>query len=314
MSKYDDAWKENDRNKDHSDSRYDEQGNNRQYNNYQGYNRQYNYRQYNNGQEEFNMNDFTIDDGRIKTTWIDNSMIVYDSLIQRNLETRRVGKIARHFNPYLFNPIKVSARDGYYYVFDGQHTLAALRMLKGNEDFKVECRVYYGLTREDEARLFAQQNGYSEKVSMPFRLRALNEAKDPVVMDFIETTESQGFLIEFGCYNGKNGRIAATCEAYASYRKLQKDLYSDMLNLIKKTWGGVSWSVTKNMLQGMTVFMKMYTNKYGERVDVVRFIKALRDVDASDIRSRAKKHKGMALGTAYGIAIAGYYEEQGENA
>ena len=264
----------------------------------------------NNTEEGMDMDEKMMEMGTVETMWISSSEVILDPRIQRDLDTRRVEWIVRGFNSYLVNPIKVSERDGGYHVFDGQHTLAALRILHGDEDFKVECRVYHGLTREDEARLFAQQNGYSAKVSMPYRLRALNEAKDEVVMDFLSTTESQGFLIEFGCHNGRNGRISATCAAYASYRKLQKELYGEMLNIIKKTWGGASWSVTKNMLQGMTVFMNMYTNQKGEKIDVNQFIKGLRKVDASEIRSRAERQKGMAKGTAYGVAIASYYEEQ----
>ena len=43
---------------------------------------------------------------------------------QRELNINRVRKIAAKFDPRLVNPPKVSYRNGHYYVFDGQHTIA----------------------------------------------------------------------------------------------------------------------------------------------------------------------------------------------
>ena len=46
---------------------------------------------------------------------------------QRELNIHRVRKIVARFDPRLVNPPKVSYRNGHYYVFDGQHTVAVLR-------------------------------------------------------------------------------------------------------------------------------------------------------------------------------------------
>ena len=44
---------------------------------------------------------------------------------QRELNPNRVRKIAAEFDEHIANDPKVSFRDGHYYVFDGQHTIAA---------------------------------------------------------------------------------------------------------------------------------------------------------------------------------------------
>ena len=44
---------------------------------------------------------------------------------QRELNTARVHKIAAEFDERIANEPKVSCRNGHYYVFDGQHTIAA---------------------------------------------------------------------------------------------------------------------------------------------------------------------------------------------
>lgn len=58
---------------------------------------------------------------------VNSAFIVIDEDYQRELDQNRVKRIVANFNPDLVNPIKVSYRNGKYYVFDGQHTLAALK-------------------------------------------------------------------------------------------------------------------------------------------------------------------------------------------
>ena len=95
---------------------------------------------------------------------INSKSIISEPSYQRMVDFSRVKKIVSNFNPNLVNPIKVSFRDGKYYVFDGQHTLKALVAKNNNRDLMVECKVYYGMTLEDEAKLFAEQNGISRTV------------------------------------------------------------------------------------------------------------------------------------------------------
>ncbi|MCD8382764.1 MAG: hypothetical protein LUC30_07610 [Clostridiales bacterium] len=44
----------------------------------------------------------------------------------------------------------------------GQHTIAARKLLNKGEDLPVTCKVYYGLTEQEEALLFAQQFGIAD--------------------------------------------------------------------------------------------------------------------------------------------------------
>ena len=97
-----------------------------------------------------------------KYVWLNNADLYVNPRIQRKIDPERVRKIASQFSPLVANPIKVSYRDGRYYIFDGMHTRAAIRLLNGSDNFPILCRVYNGLTEEDEARLFAIQFGFFE--------------------------------------------------------------------------------------------------------------------------------------------------------
>lgn len=78
--------------------------------------------------------------------------------------------IASKFDEKKFDPIQVSYRDGQFYIIDGQHRLAAARMV-GKEI--VPCYINEGMTFEQEAMAFGHQNELVKKLSTRDRMRAL---------------------------------------------------------------------------------------------------------------------------------------------
>ena len=129
---------------------------------------------------------------RTEIASLNSEQLELDYSYQRPTEPERVREIVSQFDPALVNLVKVSARDGHYYVFDGGHTLAALRKVNGKKSFPVLCKVYYGLTYEDEAILFAKQQGNAKKVGIPYKLRALEAAGDLETVDFLDRTRKSG--------------------------------------------------------------------------------------------------------------------------
>ena len=210
--------------------------------------------------------------------FLNNAILRINPEIQRRLDPARVGQIATKYSALVANPIKVSYRDGQYYIFDGIHT------------------------REDEARLFALQTGYSQPVSMIYRIRALKVAKDPEVLDFLDETEASGFSILLGNICSRNGFISAVCEAFKAYRTLGKKDYGRMLCMIHKTWAGENWSVSKYMISGMARFLQMYD------VSIPSFVKAFRHVENEDIRREVASFPGMSKEGAFAAAIASIYD------
>ena len=186
------------------------------------------------------------------------------------------------------------------------HTREALCILNGTDDFPIFCRVYYGLTVEDEARLFAAQFGFSESVSMGYRLRALAVAKDPEVLDFLKVTKECGLNISLGSHTGRNGNIAATCAAFKAYRALGSAGYGRMLTMLHRTWAGDSWSINRYMISGMTRFMKMY------EVNTLAFVKAFREVTYDEIVVEAARFAGMSKDGAFAAAFADIYERNSQ--
>ena len=234
--------------------------------------------------------------------WLDNAILQISPDIQRKLDPMRVADIQRNFSPLVVNPIKVSFRDGKYYIFDGMHTRTALCGINGTDSFPILCRVYHGLTKEDEANLFATQFGISKAVPLAYRLRAWAVAKDPAVLDFLDTTKGCGFAISLGSHISCHGRIAATCSAYKAYEDLGQEQYCRMLKLLHRTWAGESWSVSRNMLGGMSRFMRMYD------FQDAAFVNALRGITYEEVVIEADRFPGMTRDGAFATALGEIFD------
>ena len=72
------------------------------------------------------------------------NLIVPREAYQRELNPARVRKIAAEVDEHIANEPKVSCRNGRYYVFDGQHTIAARVERNGGKPLMILCKVYYG--------------------------------------------------------------------------------------------------------------------------------------------------------------------------
>lgn len=208
------------------------------------------------------MNEF-----KFEYTKVNSKSILSEPLYQRKVDLARVKRIVSNFNPNLVNPIKVSYRDGKYYVFDGQHTLKALILKNGNQDLMVDCKVYYGMSYEDEARMFAEQNGICRAVKTEQKLRSLYEAKDIDVVDFKETVESLGITCTFR--KGVSDQSWAVCCygcLYDIFTKYGKRHMVELLKIITETWNGEPQSFRREIISGMNIFINTYKGEYDRRL------------------------------------------------
>lgn len=104
---------------------------------------------------------------------IHSSKLIYPrEIYQRGVQRKRVELIAADFNEYVANEPKISFRNGKYYVVDGQHTIEARILRNGGRALPILCKVYTGMTMQQEALLFAEQNGHSAPLSEGIKLRA----------------------------------------------------------------------------------------------------------------------------------------------
>lgn len=235
---------------------------------------------------------------------INSKEICVDPLYQRDLSDAKVGKIVKSFNPYLVNAVKVSYRDGRWWVFDGQHTIAALKAMRGGKDCAVECKVFYGLTRLDEMNLFIAQNGASSPVQLREKMRALYNNGDPDVTGMVKLAESAGFIVDFKSSDSQR-RIRSVSALFNAYKALTTSEYMTMLEVIMGAWKGTPESTTTEIVSGMAKFINTYSSQMDSKA-LKSFVKQLSVKSPSDI-VRYGKAIGAGGSARYARAILSVY-------
>lgn len=178
-----------------------------------------------------------------------------DPSYQRDIDQNRVNNIVRNFNDNVFNEPKVSKReDGFYYIFDGGHSVAA-HIAKYGENTPIRCKVFYGLSPEEEMQLFVQQNGISKAPTRIEKLRAMANHGDAEVLDMIDSARIAGVTVEFKGDPGTN-KIIAVDAAFRIYKNIGRTAFINMLCVIRKSWLGSAESYSAGILKGFGYIWK----------------------------------------------------------
>lgn len=211
--------------------------------------------------------------------------LVSNQPYQRDIDQKEVAYIASNYDPHQFGVIKVSFRDGKYYVYDGQHRITAFKIVNGNQDGFVRCEVHYGLTYEDEAKYFAEQYLGSKKVDIVYRWRALFEAKKEPVYTIVTSVRAIGIDIKFTKNKSVYNRIIALKQLNDMWDKLGSEKTLRVLALLKKSWDTDLNAFDGNILIGMREFFFTYTDE----IDEEAFVRQMKKVSPLSIVVEGKK-------------------------
>lgn len=204
---------------------------------------------------------------------------------QRPVNPKEVDRLIREWDDRLFDPIIVSFRDGKFFVVDGQHRIAALRKMNNGNGVMVKCKVYSGLTYEQEADLCYKLDKAKKRLSLSQSTNALAESGAAAeVTEVKRLVESCGFVWALGKSHGKTGEIVSTRALMNAYRQLNGPAFSRMLSLMWDAWQGDPRSLTAAVISGMALFLKTY----GTELDDKAFIKRLSAVDPDEINRRGR--------------------------
>lgn len=226
-----------------------------------------------------------------------------DHMYQRNLVMPWAKWIADHFQKDLVETLQVSFRDGRYWVFDGQHTLTALKLKFNDDNYPVMCKVYRGLSRTEEAKLFYEFNTSKRKMSAASMIKARAAYGDEEVATFLQHTMDAGFIITPGKKVNCQYGIQAVATALNSFSALGSEGYDRMLNLLKETWDGEQWSLSANMLNAMTLLLKTY----GKKLDDKKFITKLREVTRGQLTRAKNEYFNHSASVAHAMALIQFY-------
>lgn len=229
--------------------------------------------------------------------------LLVDELYQRDIDPKRLMRMVKKYDPCLVNAIKVSFRDGKYWVYDGRHTMAMLQSIFGKgKDTIVECKVFSGLTRFDEMELFIAQNGESSPVSTNAKLRALYKFGDKDVVGMVEAAHDAGVKVDFTQGQGVN-KCVAPRTLLKLYMSMERDVFVEMLKTIRLTWDGIPDSYTREMLNGVGHFFKTYWGRFNTK----EFAKSCKRVLPIAIIREGKSYNASATSLTYARIILRIY-------
>ena len=236
-----------------------------------------------------NLNLNTLPECKFAYRMVNSALLIPCIEYQRMLRMEKVSQIAENFSEYIANEPKVSYRDGRFYVFDGQNTVEARRTCNGGKDVTIRCKVFYGLTKEDEATLFAIQTGNATCLTAGERLRANLVAENPDALYFVGITSNAG--VEFA-YDGIRAPWKIYCieTAYELYKQYGCERYVEMLHIINEAWKGNVDAYLAGVIRGVARFISVYEGEYSRE----RLVKQLARTHPKTITQLAQKDTGSS--------------------
>ena len=207
-----------------------------------------------------------------------NSADIDTATYQRKLDKNKVRRIAAEFDERIANEPKLSYRDGKYYVFDGQHTIAARKSLNNELDVDIICKVYFDMTPEEEAMLFAAQTGISSKPTPGVTLKAKSMGRDNETLAFIKANAAFDIQPSYSDVKGKC-RLRCINTAMREFVKLGEKKYKEALKIIVGAWKGVPQSLVSDVIVAVCSFVSIYFGEYDRR----KLILKLSHTDPYDI-------------------------------
>lgn len=204
---------------------------------------------------------------------------------QRPVRESDVDRLVREWDENLLDPLIVSFRDGHFNVVDGQHRITAMHRMNGGRDVMVLCRVYNGLTYQQEAELCVKLDKSKKPLSMAQSVNALMvSGSDQDINEIQRLMKSRGFSWAVEKKSARRYQITATSVVLRAYKLLGASLFDRMLLLLDGAWTGNPDSLNAYMISGVALLLKTYETELKDDV----FIQRLSAFDPQEIVRRSK--------------------------
>jgi len=224
---------------------------------------------------------------------------------QRTLSLSHVNRTAENFDILQINPVKVSLRDGVYYVFNGQHTIETVARVSGSRDTPVWCMVYHDLEYQVEADIFAKQQKYVKALS-PYEIFMANiEAGSEMHLMIKSLVES--YSMSLSSSRSIPNSICAISALESIFTRYGFHILDQTLYILVSTWEGDPFSLSANMLKAVAKLLVCY----GSSLKPELFSQRLSRYSAKEITRVAKERRSGSMGFAEALVI--YYNKKSRN-
>ena len=207
---------------------------------------------------------------------------------QRRINPAWVKKLAKIFDLDAIGTVTISDRgNGKLVIVDGQHRITVL-LSHDLGDWKVDCKVYRGLSQAQEAVLYVRLN-YTKPIAIYDKFKAGLIANDSDCLGVQKVVRSAG--LEIGSTNG-DGRVACIAAILEIYRSDDgAQTLADCLRTVISAWGKIASAVENNIVRGFAIVL----GTYGDQIDNGAFVKKLSKMNGgpSALVGRARAMKDI---------------------
>lgn len=186
---------------------------------------------------------------------------------QRQLGKHRVTRIvAAGFDPELMGYPVVSERDGHFWILDGQARIAALKEWLG--DWKgqmVQCRVFVGLTVEQEAEIFLELNNFTQVPSFAKFKNAVTAGR-PVETDINRIVLANHLVVSRE--TTRDDSIGCVSTLNRVYRRSGPEIFGRTLRVVRDSYGKPG--MESQVIDGVGLLCQRYNGQIEESDAIVK--------------------------------------------
>ncbi len=175
----------------------------------------------------------------------------------RPLRPARVNKLVAEMDLDQIGMLVLSERDGKFYIVDGQHREKALEKWLGPgwESQQVECRVYTGLTEQQEANLFDRLNDVLT-VSTYDKFTVRIAAGRPVETAILNIVEAAGLKVSAHAKNSGAGSITCVGTLVKIFLRTDGQNLAKTLAIVIEAFGDAG--LLAMILSGISLVLQRY--------------------------------------------------------
>lgn len=238
-----------------------------------------------------------------------------DHTYQRELDEKRVVKMAREFRLALVGIVEVSDRgadvDGpRYAILDGQHRWATVRDRSFSQVAPhLPCRVHTGLTIEQESKLYHELNTTRRQLTGWDRWLARRGAGDPIVRDIESVLDRHGLVVAL---RGGGNIFRATRTAEKIVEMSGLPLLDSVISIVRSAWPADQNGMDGHILHGLAHVLNAYNR---DELDLERLTEVLAGIMPRQLAARAaavrELHKGTMDRLAAHVIVERYNASKG---
>lgn len=219
--------------------------------------------------------------GEIKNVALGKMHALSDHAQREKRNQGHVDHLVNHMDLDKIGLPVLSEKDGAYYIIDGQHRIEALRIWlgDGSDTQKIPCRIYSGLTEDEEAELFLDLNKTLQVGTFDKFRVALNAGRE-------EENHINAVVMGAGLRVSRDnvpGGIRAVGTLRKVYRRSDASTLARTLRIIRDAYGDAGFQA--KVIDGIAHVCQRYNGALDEDVASDKLGKARGSVNGLIARS-----------------------------